>query len=158
MLKDKVSMKKLVLIAFVFISISNNIYSQQSGTGVGVMVGEPTGLSAKFWVGNNEAFAGGLGWHFIGPHDGFNFHLDYLYHIDNAIHSNVQFPLYYGFGVRLREVGSEFGLGFRGVGGILLNLNPEPIDIFFELAPVFKLLPETNLELDAALGARYYFN
>ena len=150
-------MKRTVLITLIFVLLSINIYSQQSGTGVGIMVGEPTGLSAKSWVSSNEAFAAGLGWHFVGPNDGVNFHLDYLYHIDNSLHTNFSFPLYYGFGVRLREDGKDFGLGFRGVGGILFYLDPEPIDIFFEIAPIFKLLPETNLELDAALGARYYF-
>jgi hypothetical protein len=150
-------MKKLVFITLTFFLFSINTYSQKSDAGLGIVVGEPTGLSAKVWVGDNEAFAGGLGWHFVGPNDGFNLHVDYLYHIDNSLQTNITFPLYYGFGVRIREDAKDFGLGFRGVGGVLFYLDPEPIDIFFELAPIFKLLPKTDLEIDAALGARYYF-
>lgn len=122
------------------------------------MLGEPTGINAKYWVSEQNAFVGGIGGHFIGPHDGFSVHLDYLYHIDNKFESNIRFPLYYGFGARIRSEDSKFGLGFRGVGGILFYPDQLPIDVFIEFVPVFKLLPETKLEIDLAAGVRYYFN
>lgn len=153
-------MKKFILFSFIFSFLSINIYAagpHEPNAGVGFMFGEPTGLSAKLWVSNNNAFAGGLGWHFVGPNDGFSLHLDYLYHIDNDFHTNLRFPLYYGFGARIREEGNDFGLGFRGVGGILFYPDQVPVDIFLEIAPVFVLLPGTDLELDVAFGARYYF-
>jgi len=153
-------MKKSSLIILVFLFLFTNLYSEEPNqlkTGVGFMFGEPTGLSGKFWIGETNAFAGGLGWHFVGPNDGFSLHLDYLYHIDNTLQTNIRFPLYYGFGARIREEGNDFGLGFRGVGGILFYPDELPIDIFFEVVPVFVLLPSTDLELDLALGARYYF-
>ncbi|MDZ7766234.1 MAG: hypothetical protein U5K00_17735 [Melioribacteraceae bacterium] len=150
-------MKKLFIILSLFLFAAPSLYSQHSNTGIGIMIGEPTGISAKHWLTDNTAFAGGLGWHFIGKNSGFNLHLDYLYHIDNRLNTNFTFPLYYGFGARIRQAGDRFGLGFRGVGGILFFVEPEPIDIFFEIAPVFRLLPNTDLDFDIALGARYYF-
>lgn len=150
-------MKKLKLTIFTSLLLLLNIYSQESNIGVGLMFGEPTGLNGKYWVSEQNAFSGGIGWHFFGPKDGFSVHVDYLYHIDNSFNSNIRFPLYYGFGVRLRNESDKFGLGFRGVGGILFYPDQLPIDIFLEFVPVFKLLPETKLEFDLALGARYYF-
>lgn len=151
-------MKRYNIAAFLFLFITVNIYSQHSGSGLGIMIGEPTGLSGKHWLNGNNALAGGLAWHFAGPNDGVSLHLDYLYHIDNSFQPSIQFPLYYGFGARIRDVGGDFGMGFRGVGGILFYPSKLPIDIFFELVPVFTLLPETDLELDLAVGARYYFH
>lgn len=147
---------RILFILMILFSIS--LYSQQSNLGVGVMVGQPTGLSGKYWVSESNAFAAGIGGHFIGPNDGLSIHLDYLYHIDNTFQTNFRFPLYYGFGARIRTESNKFGLGFRGVGGILFYPDSVPLDIFIELVPVFKLLPKTILEIDLALGARYYFN
>lgn len=140
------------------ILFSLSIYSQQSNFGIGLMVGEPTGLSGKYWVSESNAFAAGIGGHFVGPNDGLSIHLDYLYHIDNTFQTNFRFPLYYGFGARIRTESDKFGLGFRGVGGILFYPDSVPIDIFIEMVPVFKLLPKTNLEIDLSLGVRYFFN
>ncbi len=150
-------MKKLTSLTLVLLFTLLNIYSQESNIGVGIMLGEPTGINAKYWVSEQNAFVGGMGWHFFGPDDGFSIHADYLYHIDNSFESNIRFPLYYGFGVRMRNEGEKFGLGFRGVGGILFYPDKLPVDIFAEFVPVFKLLPETKLEIDLAVGIRYYF-
>lgn len=147
---------RFLLIIFTVISL--NIFSQTSNIGLGVMLGEPSGLNAKYWINESNAFVGGLGWHFVGPDDGFTLHVDYLYHMDNSFNTNISFPLYYGFGVRVRNEKDKFGLGFRGVGGILFYPDNLPMDIFLEFAPVFRLLPETKLEIDLAVGARYFFN
>ena len=149
-------MRKILLLLIV-LTITTKIYSQDSDAGLGIMIGEPTGISGKYWLNESNALAGGLGWHFVGPNDGFNLHVDYLYHIDNSFDSAVRFPLYYGFGARIRSESDKFGLGFRGVGGILFYPDRLPVDIFAEFVPVFKLLPKTKLEIDLALGIRYYF-
>jgi hypothetical protein len=39
----------------------------------------------------------------------------------------------------------------------MLLLKKLPIDVFFEVAPSFRLLPTTGLDLDVAVGGRYYF-
>ena len=85
-------------------------------------------------------------------------HVDYLYHIDDLIQTSEKIPFYYGFGMRLRLNDKENGLGVRGVAGIIYNLHEYPVELFFEVVPVFQLFPETALKLDAAVGGRYYFN
>ncbi|MCZ7602052.1 MAG: hypothetical protein M5R37_04255 [Melioribacteraceae bacterium] len=149
---------KLKIILLFFVLMFLNSFSQPSNFGLGLMFGEPSGINVKYWVSESNAIVGGLGWHFLGRDDGLSIHADYLYHIDNTFNTNISFPLYYGFGVRLRNEKDKFGLGFRGVGGILFYPDNLPMDIFLEFVPVFRLLPETKLEIDLAVGARYYFN
>ena len=148
--------KKYFYLTTALLLMTISLYAQTTGRGAGVMLGEPTGFNGKLWLNETNAVDLGVGWSFID--EGFSLHADYLYHIDNSLHPNFRFPIYYGFGARIRSEEGDFGLGFRGVGGLLYYLDNYPADIFLEFAPVFKLLPETALELDISIGARYYFD
>src|SRR5689334_22793050 len=90
------------------VQISN---AQERSFGLGVIIGEPSGISAKLWTSPTTAFDFGLGWsvggdrvgHYEGEYDGssrVHFHADYLWHSFEAIHSSERFPLYYGVGAR----------------------------------------------------------
>ena len=46
--------------------------------GLGVILGEPTGLSFKAWTGGSTAIAGAAAWSF-GNTDAFQLHVDYLF-------------------------------------------------------------------------------
>ena len=84
--------------------------------------------------------------------------MDYLWHSFNAISSTERFPLYYGIGGRYNSgAGYEGSLGVRGVFGIAWFPHNTPIDVFFELVPVFQVTPLTGLGIDAGLGIRYFF-
>jgi len=151
-------MKKL-LVAIIFLLIFVNISkAQDKGFGLGIMIGEPTGLSAKYWTSSTNAFDFGLAYSFVQKYSAVSIHADYLYHDFNVIKSDYRLPVYYGFGARIRFVNnSDNALGARGVVGIAWLNNKLPLDVFFEIVPVFNLIPSTSLNLDIALGARYYF-
>jgi hypothetical protein len=152
-------MKKLFLLAIIFIVSSNYILGQKTGTGIGLMLGEPSGLSGKYWLSEETAFDFGLGGGFIGDGAGFAFHADYLYHINGLIKWKYKTPFYYGFGLRMRfPSNSSMHLGVRGVAGLIFYLKDLPIDLFFEVAPSFRLLPTTGIDFDIAIGSRYYFD
>jgi len=53
--------------------------TQSGDFGLGVILGEPTGLSAKVFQGNNRAFALGAAWSF-GNEASLHLHADYLIH------------------------------------------------------------------------------
>jgi len=146
---------------FLIISIvllSSTIYSQEKGFGIGIILGEPTGISGKYWLSTNNAIDLGIAYSFINSKSEFSFHTDYLYHIKDLIKSDYNIIPYYGFGLRLRLKENNSGeFGVRGVAGILWLLDNIPIDLFFEFAPSFRLLPNTGLDLDIGLGGRYYF-
>ncbi|MEW6506423.1 MAG: hypothetical protein AB1432_01625 [Bacteroidota bacterium] len=153
-------MKKLITILFIFFILITyrGVNGQSTGFGIGLMVGEPTGISGKYWISNENAFDFGLAYSFVQKHSAVSIHADYLYHAFDVIKSDYRLPVYYGFGARIRFVNnSDNSLGARGVVGIAWLNDKLPIDIFFEVVPVFNLIPSTALNLDIALGARYYF-
>ena len=140
------------------ILITCKTFSQEKGYGLGVILGEPTGFSGKYWVDETHAFDFGLAYSFAHSNQAISIHADYLFHRFNLIKSEEEFPLYYGFGGRI-HFGNKGGntIGARGVIGILWMHSTLPVDLFIEAAPVFNLFPETSLNLDLAVGARYYF-
>ncbi len=143
--------------------------AQQRSFGLGVMIGEPTGVSAKLWNSSTTAFDFGLGWSLggdrISGYDGYydggsriHFHLDYLLHVFNAIGSTEEFPIYYGIGGRFNTGGGYFNsLAVRFVVGFAWMPRETPIDMFIELVPSLQLTSKPGFALDSALGVRYYF-
>jgi hypothetical protein len=149
---------KNLLVLTVFMIMSLVLQAQEKKLGLGIMLGQPTGLSAKYYLNEKNALDFGLAYSFIGNDNGFSFHCDCVYQLNSISRSNIQLPLYYGFGARIRSADhSKSFLGARGVVGLQYIDNKLPIDAFIELAPVFNLFPETSLHFDLALGARYYF-
>jgi hypothetical protein len=152
-------MNKLSTLIIILILLTSFITNgQNTGFGAGVILGEPTGISSKLWIDDNTAIDFGLGYSFIPTDKKISLHSDYLYHLHKVTVAHQEFPIYYGFGVRLRFMDSKQGsLGARGVIGALWFSKDLPLDVFIEIVPVFQLLPKTSLLFDAGIGARYYF-
>ncbi|MFH0736735.1 MAG: hypothetical protein V1773_19450 [bacterium] len=145
------------------------ISAQDRGFGLGLVLGEPTGLSAKLWTSKVNAFDFGLGVSVGGDRISYkgnydngsrvHFHMDYLWHSFSAISSTERFPLYYGIGGRFNSGGGYDGsFGVRGVLGIAWLPRSTPLDIFVELVPVLQLTATTGFGFDAGVGVRYFFN
>jgi hypothetical protein len=157
------------IIALCLICAVQKSDAQDRKFGLGVIVGEPTGISAKLWTSNDNALDFGLGWslggdriaRYNGYYDGrrrIHFHMDYLWHSFNAIRSSERFPLYYGIGGRMNSgAGYENSLAVRGVFGILWLPHNTPIDVFLELVPSLQLTSSTGFAIDAGIGVRYFF-
>jgi hypothetical protein len=163
-------MKKTVLnivVLLIIIGINSKVSAQSRKFGLGVIVGEPTGLSAKLWLSHTNALAFGLGWSVEGYRiNGFDkeydnvtrthIHVDYLWHSYSAI--NSQFPLFYGIGGRI-NTGPQYSGTFavRCVLGIEWLPRDTPIDVFIEVVPSLQLVNSTGFGIDAGIGARYFF-
>jgi hypothetical protein len=157
-------MKKSVLISVLIMALSCRIaQSQNRGFGLGIIVGEPTGISLKTWQGKSTALDGALAWSFAGS-DFIQLHGDYLSH--NFTLLNVEkgrLPFYYGLGGRVRFVDHEKGKGDKARLGVRIPLGLAylfekiTLDIFVEAVPVLDLVPETETDLNAAIGIRYFF-
>ena len=147
-------MKKFILLLCIFF-LSLTVFSQGSGIGLGVIIGEPTGLSAKIWTRDNTAVDGALAWSFVG--NGYvHLHADMLMHSFAIDVDQGQLPLYLGIGAKL-EVGSNLGLGVRVPFGIAYLFDSAPIDVFLELVPVLNLIPSTTFSFEGGIGIRYFF-
>ena len=150
-------MNKLKYIAILFsIIFISQLYSQDRGTGVGIIIGEPTGFSFKHWTSSTTAFDAAIAWSFINE-GAFHIHADYLIHSFRLIYvPEGKLPFYYGIGGRLKT-SDKTRLGVRVPLGLAYIFQTAPVDIFLEVVPILDFIPKTDFRINAALGARYYF-
>lgn len=130
---------------------SQPLTAPRSGLGVGVILGQPTGLSAIMWLGGGNAIGAVAAWSFLG--DG----ALYL-HADYQFHAAADRPLtfYSGLGGFV-QFADDPEIGFRVPLGISYLFQQAPFDLFAELAPGMALIPETRFRLNGGIGFRFYF-
>lgn len=125
--------------------------AQASGTGIGFVLGEPTGVTARFMRGGNN-FQMHAAWSFSNE-GALQLNGDYLR--SGRIDSEPVMPFYFGLGAMVKfakksEVGIRFPLGvnyfFKG----------DPFEVFAEIVPIFKIVPSTGFKLGGGVGLRYY--
>jgi hypothetical protein len=148
---------RISLVAVFMVCLSCVTVAQNRGFGVGLLLIEPTGISAKGWVSQNNAFDVAFAWSF--RNDGsFHVHFDYRWHFPNVIRSSEQFVLYTGVGARFRARHEDNTLlGIRVVGGLAYWPRGVPLDIFAEVAPIVDLAPATKLGANGGIGVRFFF-
>ncbi|MFC2133669.1 hypothetical protein ACFLR4_04825 [Bacteroidota bacterium] len=144
----------LVLLFFMAICF-NNSTAQTRGFGIGVIVGEPTGISLKLWNSGTTAFDAGIAWS-LGKDDKLHLHADHLWHNFNVFR-NPKMALYYGIGGRIYS-DNDTRVGVRGVIGINYFFTEVPLDAFLEIVPVFQVLPDTKFGFNAGIGMRFFFD
>ena len=140
--------------------LSANAYAKQD-LGVGVIVGEPTGLSLKYWLDEDRAIDGAAAWSFS-DNDSFQLHADYLFHrydIFDTGEVTGKMPLYYGLGARVKDKDKhdDTVFGLRIPLGITYLFAEAPFDLFAELVPIVDLAPDVDVDINAAIGFRFYF-
>jgi len=126
--------------------------------GLGMIVGEPTGVSAKLGIGRKNAVDGALAWS-LDDSDDLYVHADYLFHDYNLIPvEKGQLPLYFGLGgrLRLREDGDDT-VGVRFPVGLEYIFATAPFEVFVEIAGILELAPDTDFDVNGGLGARFTF-
>ena len=149
--------------------------------GLGLIVGDPTGLSAKAWVGPTNAIDAGVGAYgyafrrgCVGAPDRrpvcdrgpgqrlTSLHADYLWQA-KILQRTVQLDWHAGGGVRALFLGSPcrfdcWDLGVRVPIGLDLTFaRPSFIEVFLELVPSLYLVPAAFLAFEGGLGVRFYF-
>ena len=149
--------------------------------GLGLELGEPTGLNGKYFLSDSRALDFGLGWiyqhYYYG--DGAHVYLDHLWHPTSLVSTpSLELPFYIGVGVRfwdfeycdrvgnatLCDRGSAFGV--RVPIGLSFDFNNTPLDIFVQLVPVIDLLTgdfydrfddRSHFGIDGSVGFRFWF-
>lgn len=124
---------------------------------LGALIGNPVGVSGKFWLNDDHAVDGAFALS-LGEHSNISLHSDYLFHNFSAFYFNDEVPLdfYYGIGGRM-EFADEIELGVRIPLGLVHMMKEQSADVFAEIAPILDFLGRTGIELHFGVGARYYF-
>ena len=126
--------------------------------GAGLILGEPTGASLKYWLNNTMAVDGAIGWSFYHETD-LHLHSDVIWHKFDLIPvPQGRLPVYFGVGARwkIRDNGSD-NVGIRLPVGLSYIFDNAPVDVFFEVAPVIDFTPSTRGSFTAGIGARFWF-
>jgi hypothetical protein len=128
--------------------------------GLGFVVGEPTGIDAKFFLNSNDrALEFAAAWSLSGNND---FHLqgDYLFHRYGLfdLQNQDEMPLYFGVGVRMVLIeNTDDVVGIRFPIGLAYVFANYPFDIFAAIVPILDVAPDTDFDLEGAIGARFWF-
>jgi len=157
---------KCMLVIAVMIAAPGRVRTQGK-FGVGVILGEPTGVAWKYRLSEEHALDGAIG---LSPGDRFRLHVDYLW--EKHSFQEEHLLLHYGAGVVIGAGGPgylafergetyvfaqrELGFAMRGVAGLTYAFPHSPFDAFVEIAPLLILAPASGMGIDAAVGARIY--
>ena len=154
-----------LILFFAVIPVKAQYAPENKKFGFGIIVGDPTGGTAKLWLSRDNALAFSLGSSFFGsPRIG----VDYLWHF-NAFETDIV-NLYAGPGgvLGIGETGGFWyknkfvrtndkpGLGARGVFGLNVVPRKTPLEIFAELGVLIAIVPDFGSAVDAAIGLRFY--
>ncbi len=148
-------MKKIKLLFILLIFAGIGMKAQE--TGVGIIVGEPTGLSIKHWVSQTNAVDGAMAWSFA--HGGSLYlHADYLHHYFDIVDISVgKMPIYWGLGGKI-VLKEDLVLGGHVPLGISYIFDDTPLDAFIEIRPGINIFPESEFDMSGGIGIRYYFD
>jgi len=133
--------------------------------GLGLIIGDPTGLSMKGFLTQDTAIDGAVGLGVLGG-DTLHIHADFLWHFEVKRWDAAALQLYLGVGPKLGLVGHphphppddhhRLFFGARGPFGLAVMFNA-PFDVFLEVAAGLWIVQEVRFDLDAAIGGRYWF-
>jgi hypothetical protein len=142
--------KNIVLLVFVIFMLAGSMNLLEARTGIGVIIGEPTGISIR--IGNFPVL--GIAWSIFDNY--FHLHCDYWLankKLDRSLYG------YYGLGVKL--TGNEKGadddmqLGARVPFGLRYYVAPK-VELFAEVVPGMRVIPDTDFDIDGSIGVRFY--
>lgn len=122
---------------------------------IGVLLGEPIGVSAKFWHGTITATDAAAAWSFT-ENGLFEFHFDFLVHPFNLRIMKGNSPVYTGAGLAAR-VGNEWFFGARVPIGVEYIFSALPIALFGEIVPQWQFIPDNTFVFGGGAGIRLKF-
>lgn len=141
-------MKARGLIIIIFVLLVLGITKPvEANTGIGFILGEPTGLSVRI----DRFPVLGIAWSLD---DYFHLHCDYWIRSRRVNRSVYSF---WGFGWKMtldKNEGKNFSLGMR----VPIGLRYFPyrrIEIFFEIVPGMRVFPNTSFDFDVGIGIRF---
>ena len=147
-------MKKVWIL--VLLCAAASISAQNRKFGLGVILGEPTGLSGKCWLSGTTAIDAAAAWSF-GKNDALQLQADFVMHkFDLFEVDRGRLPFYFGIGGHI-VLGDKTGLGVRIPVGLDYIFDNTRVDVFLELVPGLSLAPSTDFDLDGGIGVRYWF-
>jgi hypothetical protein len=135
----------------------------RADVGIGLFLGQPTGLDLKIGTSPRAGVDIVLGFHdCCGEHEGGDYaHLTYLVTPFVGRGTSVLVPLRIGVGLALLDDGSDLGhnlhAGVRAPLELGLRFRSVPLEIYGEISALLVFQHNPFLDLDGGVGLRLYF-
>lgn len=152
---------KSIFISLLFILFQQSVMAE--GNQLGFILGAPTGLSAKKELGNSRAVDAALAYS-LRSNESLVIHANYLFENQFALHIQdlATLNMYYGLGGRFAFIDEgkdkdKVAIGPRAPIGLTYDFANVPVQTFVELSATLDLIPDTDVDFDAGIGARIKF-
>jgi len=138
--------------------------ARTKGMGAGVILGEPIAGTLLYRWSDRQAVQFMTGWSFGQK----RLHLggDYLFiptEIEADDNMGLRYPVYVGVGLRVRLMGEDTTagrergkVGLRFPFGIAVEPEELPLEVYFEMAPVWVMTPVSHGGFDGGIGLRVF--
>jgi hypothetical protein len=149
----------LIASAGLFAAPSSEAPKGSEGSAIGIFLGQPTGLSFRLGLGNEQSLEAKAAWNLSSKTDSaaLIFQANWLLEFPGILVIKDQdLPLYIGAGAQV-DVGSNTSLGLRIPGGLIYRFAKAPVELCLELGLGMQLYPATAFVGSGGLGARYRF-
>ncbi len=150
-------MKKVAFALVIFGCLAGLSFAESNhNIGLGIILGEPTGISFKIWNRQTVAFDAGAAWSIVDEKH-FQVHGDLLFHNFGLFRVETgRMALYYGIGARV-WFATDTIVSLRVPVGLSYEFEKTPVELFLEIVPMLDLIPSTEVGMGGAVGFRYYF-
>lgn len=155
-------------------SLGGRRFDANKTFGLGLELGEPTGITGKYFLSADRALDFGVGeiYNYV-DRTGIHIYADYLFHPVSLVSAEAfELPFYVGIGGRFWNFtdhpangvdDSASAIGIRVPLGISFDFNSVPLDIFLQIVPVLDFYSgyaahSVYLDFDVSVGVRYWFN
>lgn len=123
---------------------------------IGVIMGVPTGFSAKYWMGPRRALDAGIALNLFDD-ESVEFYGDYLFNLAAPEVQGGRLPLYIGLGPTFGVGDEEFSFGGRVPVGAQYLLPNSRLTFFAEVAPIVEFVPDSDFSVSGGGGVRLAF-
>jgi hypothetical protein len=163
-------MRGLIILAIALASTTADAGPRKFG--LGLELGEPTGLTGKYYLSPDRAIDFGVG-EIYGYFDRYGLHVyvDYLFHPATLGRGpSVTIPFYIGLGARVwafedrgrQPIDHADAFGLRVPIGIAFELASTPLDFFIQFVPTLDVysgyaVHNVYIDVDASAGFRVWF-
>jgi hypothetical protein len=147
-------MRKLVILAVLAVAVP----AAHADVGIGLFVGEPTGLDIKIGLAQRSGLDLVFGWDTLREGRDLYGHVTYLATLLVGHGQSVLVPLRIGIGGAI--YGNNPSFAVRAPLEIGLRFRRTPVEFYGEIAAVLELAgpgPEPLFDLDGGVGFRIYF-
>ena len=141
------------LLAVVVLSSSAIAEEDKNEFGLGVVLGEPSGLNGQFYWTDKTAMDITAAWSW---RDWFSVSADYQVY-DYILDSPREWKWYWGGGAYMTLPQNEQGtFGVRIPLGIKYHIPHSPVDIWGEVDPALQLIKSTEPEIQGGIGITFW--